>query len=228
MEIAGKDVPFKKLKRYRQSTGAYCGPAALQIMLSNFDIEAKQIDIANAGSSVARVDRQGMSFRELAKAAKAIVPHLTFWYKHDSSLEDLKRVVVDYKYPVGVDWQGIFANFEYGTEINAPDDDNEDGDEGEDEEIEEDDGSVGDEGHYCVVTDVNLEAGYLRLVDPYGSYSGRDRVLATEVFQERWWDDLMEIDRVGGLRKYTFESRLMFTLVPKGETFPKELGMKEL
>ena len=210
-------MPFKKLKRYRQSTGAYCGPASLQIVLSNFDIEISQIEIAGLGSSKEKVDRQGMSYVELAKAAHAIAPHLAFWYKKDSTLEDLKNIVVDFKYPVVVDWQGIFENFEYGTELNV-----------ETVETEEDDGSVGDEGHYCVVTDVNLEAGNIRLVDPYGSYSGRDRVMATETFQERWWDDLMEIDRLGGKRKYTFESRLMFALILIDEMFPLELGMSRL
>lgn len=213
-ETSRSSIPFKKLKRFRQATGAYCGPAALQIMLSNFDVETRQIDIVKAGSTKAKVDRQGMSVRELAKAVKEVAPSLSFWTKHDSSLNDLKKMVIDHKYPVGVDWQGIFDEQEYENE--------------DDDYDAEDDGSIGDEGHYCVVTDINLEDGYIRLVDPYGSYSGRDRVLGVDTFQERWWDDLMEIDKTGGLRKYTFESRLMFVLVPKGETFPKELGMEEL
>ncbi len=211
--------PFGKLKRFRQSTGYFCGPASLQILLSNFEVEASQAELAKAGSSLARTEKLGMSINELARAVHEVAPKLSFWVKRDSTLSDLEKIVKEHHYPVGVNWQGIFENFEYGNELNA-----ENGDEAEDEI--EDDGSIGDQGHYCVVTGVNLAEGYVRMIDPYGSYAGHDRFFSTEVFEERWWDDLMESE--GGVNKYSFESRLMFLLVPKGVEFPRELGMREI
>ncbi len=209
-----KKTPFGNLKRFRQSTGYFCGPASLQILLSNFEVEASQAELAKAGSSLERAARIGMSVKELAKAVAMMAPDLSFWVKRDSSLSDLEKIVKEYGYPVGVNWQGVFENFEYSTDDEV----------GEDEI--EDDGSIGDQGHYCVVTGIDLAHGYVRMIDPYGSYAGQDRFFSTEVFEERWWDDLMENE--GGVNKYSFESRLMFLLTPKDAEFPKELGMKEL
>lgn len=213
-----KKSPFENLKRFRQSTGYFCGPAVLQVLLSKFGIEASQPEIAKSGSSLSRVASLGMSVNEMAKAAHEVAPNLDFWVKRDSSLFDIEKIIKEHLYPVGVNWQGVFESFEYGNELNI------EGDESEDEI--EDDGSIGDQGHYCVITGIDLKEGYVRMIDPYGSYAEHDRFFSTEVFEERWWDDLMETE--GGVNKYTFESRLMFVLTQKNEDFPRGLGMKKL
>lgn len=209
------NIPFAKLKRHRQSTGYFCGPAAMQMLLSIYDVTAGQSEIAKAGSSLDRVGRLGMSSEELARATHVLAPNLAFWVKRDSSLSDIEMIIKKHKVPVGIDWQGIFEEFEYGNELNIYADDS-----------EEDDGSIGDQGHYVVVVDIDTKNGFIRLADPYGHYSGKDRFIPLDEFEERWWDDLSE--KEGGIRKYTFESKLMFLVVPKNEMWPEELGMKSL
>jgi len=204
--------PFKGLKRYKQLTGYNCGPATLQILLSHFGVETHQEQMIDAAGVRSSIEKQGMSVRQLAKVIGTLYPYMSFWTKRDSTVSDLVAMVREYNYPVGVNWQGIF---EYEHVQEYP---------GESED-EHETGLSGQEGHYSVLVDLDTMSNYVQLVDPYGHYAGRDRFIKIQEFLTRWWDDNYETDPLTGGHKYVYESRLMFTILPKSITFPEELGM---
>ena len=206
---------YDKLKRVRMINGSYCGPATLEILMSHFGIETNQDDIASSGVSIAHARKNGMSIENLAKAVRKLFPDYVLWVKREASLHDIERMVREFNYPVGIDWQGFFEEDEY--EAFPPD------------EFDEPDDPMlkGDEGHYSVVIDIDRSNNQIRLMDPYGSYAKRDRLFEVNYFFNRWWDDRMD-KNPDGSKKYVYENRLMFVVLPKNIRLPEILGMTEL
>ena len=201
--------------RVKQDNGSYCGPAVLQILLSHFGIEAKQEDLVAAGSSREQVIVNGMSLEKLAEAVHKLYPEMSFWEKREANLFDIEKLVREFNYPVAVNWQGYFEENEYEAELTN-------------EALDVDDPRLkGDEGHYSVVIDLDRSNNNLRIMDPYGHYSEKDRFFEIQDFLERWWDDRMDVN-LDGNKNYVFEKRLMFVIVPKGVRVPEVLGMVEV
>jgi hypothetical protein len=213
------DIPFRNIKRVRQLTGSYCGAASLQILLSHFGLEVHQEQIIDAAMCRDTVASRGMSVEQIARAAKVIVPGMNFWVKRESNLSDLVKMLREFNYPVAVDWQGVF---EFGDEYD-------DGGSGQinPQVPQESDGTIGDQGHYSVVVDVDTANNYIRISDPYGSYAGKDRLFMIQEFLSRWWDDRMDIDS-SGKKNYVYENRLTFLVLPKSLSFPEDMGMKKI
>ncbi len=205
-----------KLGRVRQLNGSYCGPAALQILLSHFGIQADQNMLVDAATTRKHVMITGMSIELLAEAVKNTYPAYSLWVKRDSTIMDVEKMVREFNYPVGVDWQGVFEKNEYHDPYIADDD------------YSEMDKMVrGDEGHYCVITDVDMTKNFVRMMDPYGHYAEQDRFYEVHEFLNRWWDD--RTDKLpDGSKKYVFEKRLMFVVVPKSVRIPETMGMVEI
>ena len=78
-----------------------------------------------------------------------------------------------------------------------------------------------DNGHFSVITKIDKKSGYLRIADPYYKFAGVDRKFKTREFEKRWWDENV----IKGRNLH--DKRVMFVIVPKGETWPKKLGMKK-
>lgn len=216
--VSGENVqnkPLHGLGRVKQDNGSYCGPAVLQILLSHYGVRATQEKLVEVGSSREHVIKNGMSLEMLAKAVRETYPEMSFWVKRDATLFDLEKMVREFNYPVAVDWQGYFEENEYVEGLTN-------------EAIEEDDPRLkGDEGHYSVVIDVDRSNHYVRMMDPYGHYSEKDRFFDIQDFLSRWWDDRID-KKSDGSDDYVFEKRLMFVIVPKGVRVPEVLGMVEI
>jgi hypothetical protein len=209
----------EKLGRVRQLNNSYCGPAALSIILQHYGIEEDQEKIVAAASTREFVIQHGMSIEKLGLAVRNLYPEKRLWVKRDSSLSDVERMVREFNYPVGVNWQGIFETNDYEEDPEIPSD-----------PPEEDDPNhicKGDAGHYSVVVDVDRANDNVRITDPYGNFSGEDRFVQVQDFLNRWWDDRMDV-LSDGTRKYVFENRLMYVVVPVNVRLPEELGMTEL
>lgn len=216
-EVLEKKMTIDSLPRVRQENPAFCGPATLQILLSHYGIETSQDKLVESATTRELALKNGMSIELLATAVKNSYPGMRLWAKRDASLFDIEQMVRVYNYPVGVDWQGIFGSDSYE---DYPD---EEGEEMEDEE----EMCKGDSGHYCVVTDVDRANDSIRMMDPYGHYHAEDRVYMIQQFLNRWWDD--RVDKLpDGSKKYVYEKRLMFVVVPKNVRIPEALGMTEL
>lgn len=135
--------------------------------------------------------------RDMARAAQIVGKgNFVFWKKINGKISDLDAILNKYKFPVGVEWQGVF--YEYADE---------------------------DDGHFAIITKIDKKAGYIRMADPYRSFSGIDRKFKIKFFENRWWDE-NEVSISGTTRKRrVVDNRVMFVITPKGENWPKKLGM---
>lgn len=215
---------FSKINKTRQQTESHCGPATLQMILSHLGVEVSQDDVVDAAGVRSTIEEHGMSMAELAKATKVLAPDMKFWVKRYGSVSDLKKILREYNYPVGIDWQGIF-------EIEGEYD--ETGYIGVTPEamatagysIESNDG---EHGHYCVAVDIDTNANFIQIADPYGHYADEARFIRLQEFVSRWWDRDVRLDEKTRKKILIDEYRSFFLVLPKGATFPDEMGMLEL
>jgi hypothetical protein len=195
------------MKRVRQRTVSHCGPAVLEMLCSYIGQEVDQDTFVEASSiGYDRFYTHGMTIDEMSYAVTKAVPEGQFWFKDYSSVSELTQIVRVYKYPVGIEWQGIF---DYEIEEDT-----------DDEYGEEDD----DEGHYSVVTDIDSLNNQILISDPERHYAGVDRKFRVMDFVRRWWDENKVFDLSGKLR-YEEDFRVMFIVTPKDSIFPEHLGM---
>jgi hypothetical protein len=193
-------LAFPKMTRAKQITSSHCGPAVLTSLYSNFGVKVSQRGIVISLRAQNKIKKYGLSVKDLARASKIIGKGaFVFWKKAGTKVSDLDTIINEYKYPVGVEWQGVFYEFE-------------------DE----------DSGHYAVITKVDKKASFLRISDPYQAFAGVDRKFKIRDFEKRWWDE-NEI-KVSGTskRRLIKDKRIMFVITPKGESWPKKLGMVKL
>jgi len=187
--VVGK--PFPKMKRAKQVTTSHCGPAVIEALFSFLGLKVSQVSIVRSIKADQKIKKIGLNVNDLGLSVKKLGKgKFTFWKKTGSTINNLSLIVNKYQYPVGVEWQGVF--YEYAD---------------------------GDNGHYCVVTRVNKEGGYLRLSDPYFKFAGVDRKFALKDFQKRWWD----VNTIG--KKTVTDKKMLFVITPKDEKWPKKLGM---
>lgn len=197
MEDKLKGAAFPQMKRVKQSTIDYCGPAVLASLYSFVGVRTSQRRIVTSLRVQNKIKDYGMTVKDLAKASRIIgKKNFTFWRKTRAKVSDLDTIINKYKWPVGVEWWGIFY-------------------EHEDE----------DSGHYGIITRIDKKTGYLRIADPFWEFAGVDRKLGIKEFAKRWWDE-NEIKVSGPSRKRTVvDNRVMFVITPKGEGWPKRVGM---
>ena len=197
LEEAFRGRPFPHLKRIKQKTSSYCGPSVLVSLFSFLGVRTSQGRIVRSLRAENKIKDTGLVIKDLARAVRIVgKARFTFWKKEDATIGDLDRIVNKYKFPVGVEWQGVFY---------------------EDEE--------GDNGHYCIITEVNKAKGYLKLSDPYKRFTGLDRKFRISDFEKRWWDSNEVNIPYSKIKKLVYDRKLMFLITSKKEIFPRSLGM---
>jgi hypothetical protein len=187
--------------RFTQIGESYCGPAVIQMLLHHLGIEVAQEAVAEAGSASDLIEQNGMRVDQLDQAVRQLAPQTRFWYKDHTMIEDLVRIVADYDYPVGIEWQGLF------------------------EDTLEDETQDSDYGHYSVVTMADSNSRKLVIVDPYKDFRSQDRIFTFEFFMSRWWDMNNFPDPLTGKDLLVEDRQMMFLITPEEETFPRLLGM---
>src|SRR5258705_9741263 len=138
------------MQRTEQITDSHCGPAVIQMLLSNVGVAVTQQEVALAGGAEDLIEMHGMRVDQLAQAVKVLAPSAQFWFKALSTTDDVAELVLEHKYPVGMEWQGLFDD--EGDEIDDPEP---------------------DYGHYSVITYVDHDKAQLIIVDPYKDYVSR-------------------------------------------------------
>lgn len=191
------------INRTCQISESHCGPAVMQMLLSNLGISVTQEEVAEAGEAASRIETHGMRVDQLALAVELLVPGVQFWSKDNATLEDLTTLITQYKHPVGVEWQGVF-------------------DTGEDDEEQDE----SDWGHYSVIPYVDLEKKQLIIIDPYKDFIAQDRIFSFDEFAERWWDTNEIVDPQTGQAHFVEDYHMLFIVTSKEATFPEELTMK--
>ena len=197
-----KAEDYFQIRRAQQISESHCGPAVIQMLLSNLGVEVTQEAVAEAGAATELIELHGMRVDQLARAVRLLAPDAQFWYKNRSRLEELITLVTDYRYPVGVEWQGLF------------------------EDEEEDEDEEGDYGHYSIVTHVDSDKNELVIVDPYKEFVDQDHILTFGNFVRRWWDFNEVTHPKTGKTRLVKDDHMMFIATPKDAIFPKELGMR--
>jgi hypothetical protein len=200
--VRGKPMPT--MARVRQQAVYSCGPATLEMLFSFVGLKVTQTGIIRSIRAQNKIRDFGINVNDMAKAAgMAAKKQFDFWRKQNSTLNDLNLILNKYKYPVGVEWQGVFYE-------NADE----------------------DSGHYGVITKIDKKAGFVRIADPYFNnyfnYADVDRKFKISDFVKKWWDT-NEI-KISGRSKSRLvkDIRMMFVITPKGETWPKKIGMQRL
>lgn len=195
-KIVGK--PFPGMRRIRQISTYACGPAVIESLLSFLKFRVSQKAVIRTLRAQRKIQIYGINVGDMGRAVNSLGKNkFVFWKKANSKVSDISTVIDKYKYPVGIEWQGVFY-------------------ENQDE----------DSGHYSIITKVDQKTGFLRLADSYFNYAfgfgGVDRKFKINDFTQRWWD----INLVG--RRNVKDVRMMFVITPKGESWPKKLGMKRV
>lgn len=187
------------MKRVRQKTDAFCGPAVLEMLAGFIGFSINQNRLVRLSKMEKRIDRYGMNVQDLGKALKIVIPDVAFWYKENSKIGDLDQLVNEYKFPVGVEWQGVFEEY---TEKDFPDD-----------------------GHYGVVTHVDKKKNVIFISDPFRRFAMKDRQFKLDFFTRRWWDSNEIRDSKTNKVKEYKDNHMMFVITPRNHTFPEEVGM---
>ena len=191
---------FPGLKRVRQKTDSYCGPAVIEMLASFIGVYVNQNKLVKICGFEKKIKKLGINIRDLAKAVKIMVPEGTFWFKENATAKNLDELVNTYKIPVGIEWQGVFRD---STDKNFPDD-----------------------GHYSIVTYVNRGENKILISDPFRGFAKVDREFKLDFFKRRWWDTNEVRDPKTKKEMVVKDHHMMFIITPKEVTFPEELGMK--
>jgi len=199
LEDRVKGVAFPGMKRVRQIDVYSCGPAVLSALFSFLGIRVSQKKVIASLRAQNKIKSIGLNVNDLARAVGTTGRgKFVFWKKTGGRISDLATIIDKYKFPVGVEWQGVFY-------------------EDEDE----------DNGHYGIVTEVDKSAGYLRMADSYSKFAGVDRRFRIKDFEKRWWDQ-NEVRTSGTSKKRVItDHKMMFVITPKSASWPKKLGMKK-
>ncbi|MBN1679624.1 MAG: hypothetical protein JW966_04980 [Anaerolineae bacterium] len=171
---------------------AHCGPAAIEMLFSHHNLAISQETIARAaGMADSIVDAEGMRLDELRDGVRALFPDgaMVLLAKYHSTLDDIVCLLEEFRLPVGIEWQGRFR---------YPDN------------------SIGERGHYSVLTGVDLARGVLTIADPEpNSLLTTSGELAIDTFIPRWWevDSVPQPDLSGNAYVIQME-RLTFVVTP--------------
>lgn len=166
------------------------------MLLSHCGSEINQEALVEAAEIRHELADYGMTIVEMGKAVSILAPQLQFWFKEYASIEDVETISSVHKFPVGVEWQGVFY-------------------EDEDE----------DNGHYGAVTHVDKANKIIFIADPYDRFAGTDRTFHIDEFEGRWWDENEVYDEAVGGRRVVRDEKMIFIVTPKNEIFPNTLGM---
>jgi hypothetical protein len=189
---------FSRLRRIEQITENHCGPAVLQMLLENIGINAAQEEITEAGGATHTIETHGTRVDQLARAVQQLAPIAKLWYKEKATVTDLEYVLEVCKYPVGVEWQGLF------------------------DDMDDDD----DYGHYSIIANIDQVKDELIVVDPYKDFVDQSRIIQMSTFLTRWWDFNEVKDPETGEKTFKKDEQLFFVVAPLSVTFPEELGMQ--
>ncbi len=190
---------FSRLRRIEQITENHCGPAVIQMLLENIGVNATQEEITEAAGATRTIETHGTRVDQLAQAVHELAPIAKLWYKEKTSVDDLEYVLDVCKFPVGVEWQGLFDDVD------------------DDEE---------DYGHYSIIAHIDKLKDELIIVDPYKDFVDQSRILKMSLFLNRWWDFNEVKDPQTGEKVFKKDEQLFFVVAPLSVAFPIELGMQ--
>lgn len=188
---------------YAQQTDSHCGPATLQMLLSQHGFFFSQDQIARAAGVYENIEELGTRPWQIAQAVTNLAPPLRLWWKQNTSRSDLEELIHLHQSAIAVNWQGLFY----------------------DELQEEPEDRLGEVGHYSVVVGINPLFDRILIQDPYPDFQSEPREFSLQWFESRWWDRVEDIDTQTDEVVVTSTHRFSFLVVKRGDDFPRHLGM---
>lgn len=189
------------IQKATQITDSHCGPAVVQMLLSNLGIVYTQTEITQAAAALKTVNKNGTRVDQLARSVQKLAPQLEFWYKKNATLDDIRVILRKFELPVAVEWQGIFGQRATGR--------------------------LDTDGHYSVVTKIDEVKRHIIMVDPYKDFELKDRSVTINRFARLWWDTNNYMNKETKQVKILKDTRLFFFLAPQNLEFPKKLKLKK-
>jgi hypothetical protein len=186
--------------RYTQISESHCGPAVIQTLLANVGVIVSQEQITQAAGAGDTIHLDGTRPSQLARAVHALAPSMTFWQKEHGTIEDLRQITQECRFPVGIEWQGLFEVGGFRIEEETGDE---------------------DYGHYSIVTHVG--DGELIIVDPYKDFANQDRIFTFAEFLPRWWDTNEITDPHTGKKVIKKDEQLLFVITPSTTIFSESI-----
>ena len=190
---------FSRLRRIEQISENHCGPAVIQMLLENVGVNVSQEEITEAAGATHTIETHGTRVDQLARAVHQLAPIAKLWFKEKATPEDLEYVLNECKFPVGVEWQGLFNDMDQ-------DDD--------------------DYGHYSILAHIDEAKDELIVVDPYKDFVDQSRIVKMSIFLSRWWDFNEVKDPQTGEKTFKKDEQLFFVVTPLSVVFPVELEMQ--
>jgi hypothetical protein len=169
------------------------------MLLENIGVNVSQKEITEAAGATHTIETHGTRVDQLAKAVHELAPIARLWFKEKASIEDLEYVLDQYKFPVGVEWQGLFEDMDNDDE---------------------------DCGHYSIIAHIDKMKDEIIVVDPYKDFVDQSRIVKMSLFLNRWWDFNEVKDPETGEKTIKKDEQLFFVVVPLSLSFPVELGMQ--
>jgi hypothetical protein len=191
------------IARVQQITESHCGPATLQMLLANMGVLTTQEEISRLAEAESTIEEDGTRPDQLAFATFQLAPHLTFWYKDQATVENIKYILGQ-GYPIGVEWQGLFHDSEEEEALAEPH----------------------DRGHYSIISSLSDDEQGLIIVNPHQDFAYHNRPFPLQTFLRRWWDTNTIINPYSGKKIIVEDLRLLFFLAPQTEVFPPFLNLE--
>jgi hypothetical protein len=208
-------------QRFMQISESHCGPAVIQMLLSHLGIDVTQEEVAEAGGATNLIALNGMRVDQLARAVQRLAPQVIFYYKDHTSIDELARVVNDYRHPAGVEWQGVFED----EEEQQPDE-VKSGPADQAGLLADSESEDSDYGHYSLVIRADRRRRQLIISDPYKDYFSQARVFGFEEFDQRWYDYNEIPDPISGKPVLVEDDHLIFVVVRRNVLFPRRMGLR--
>lgn len=191
---------------------AFCGPASLVTMLSQHGVVVDQKDVAKVAHAMKDIERLGMRIDQLALAIRRLAPHLAMWAKRDATMQDLDVLVNRFSLACGVEWQEPWCEEELADlkeEGCNPDET--------------------DQGHYSVITGVDLEKKQILMQNPSYYRYHKDQLLSFEEFEKQWFDtNQVSNEAPEEAKEWMHDYHVLFVIAPKSMVFPEELVLKKV
>jgi hypothetical protein len=169
------------------------------MLLENIGVNVSQEEITEAAGASHTIETHGTRVDQLARAVQGLAPIAKLWFKEKATPEDLEYVLNECKFPVGVEWQGLFKD------MNQDDD---------------------DYGHYSIVAHIDKAKDELIVVDPYKDFVDQSRIVKMSLFLNRWWDFNEVKDPLTGQKTFKKDEQLFFVVTPLSVAFPVEMAMQ--
>lgn len=181
------------LPQVEQQSEAHCGPAVLQLLLAKLGKKFTQNEIVAAAKVGKIIAKKGTRPKQLALAVKTLVPGHQLWFKQLSTIEDLDRLINEFKTPVAINWQGLFYDsLEEETPSNRH-----------------------DRGHYSVVVGINPAKDRIIIQDPYPPFAKKNRVFSLTWFITRWEDVVRDKNMKSGRFTTLKTKQFLFIIAPE-------------